>query len=98
MNQVPSFYAIIPAYVRYSEALEPLAKLFYGDVSSLCNQDGYCLFCAEYFAGLYGVNAKTVNRWVKSLADENFIKIKKQKKGSETEVKIYINHQKEKKI
>ena len=38
----PGYWAVIPAEVRYDDALPANAKLLYGEISSLCDQKGYC--------------------------------------------------------
>jgi DNA-binding MarR family transcriptional regulator len=71
-----SYYAVIPADVRYSKALKPMAKLLYGEISSLCNQEGYCWASNKYFADLYELSVENVSRLIKSLIKEGFIESK----------------------
>ncbi len=68
----PSYYAIIPADVRYSN-IPANAKLLYGEITALCNKEGYCWASNNYFAKLYKVNPTTISAWVKNLRDEGFI-------------------------
>jgi len=62
-----SYYAIIPASVRYDNRLCPNAKLLYGEITALCNEKGYCWATNSYFSGLYGVSNRSVVNWVNSL-------------------------------
>ena len=69
----PSYYAIIPADVRYSD-IQPNAKLLYGEITALANKDGYCWATNSYFAELYGVAITTVSEWIKNLTEKGFIR------------------------
>lgn len=73
MAEAPSYYAIIPANVRYDQNLPGKAILLYGEITALCNQKGYCWASDDYFAKLYGVTKMTVQNWLKSLERENYI-------------------------
>ncbi len=85
-----NFYAIIPANVRYNKELEPNAKLLYGEVTALCNEKGYCWANNGYFAQLYGVDERTIRRWLQALKEKNFIDIELEKQGMETTRKIWL--------
>lgn len=71
----PSYYAIIPANVRYDTEISPNAKLLYGEITALCNQKGFCWATNEYFSKLYGVSDRTIRTLLKQLQDKNYIKI-----------------------
>lgn len=73
MAEAPSYYAIIPADVRYDQNLPGKAILLYGEITALCNQKGYCWASNDYFAKLYGVNSKSIQRWIKNLEDQGYI-------------------------
>jgi hypothetical protein len=75
MEQLKSYYAIIPAEVRYDEDLPPNAKLLYGEITSLCNEKGYCWASNQYFADLYKVSKITVSRWISTLNKKGYITI-----------------------
>lgn len=68
-----SYYAIIPANVRYDKDLAPNAKLLYGEITSLCSEKGYCWASNQYFAELYGVSVLSVKRWVNSLVTKGYV-------------------------
>ncbi|GGP17279.1 conserved phage C-terminal domain-containing protein [Oceanobacillus neutriphilus] len=68
-----SYYAIIPANIRYDSTLPPNAKLLYGEITALCNEKGYCWASDSYFAELYKVNKSTIQRWFKQLEDGGYI-------------------------
>ena len=68
-----SYYAVIPANVRYDENLPPNAKLLYGEITALCNAEGYCWASNKYFAELYEVSPITISRWINILASRGYI-------------------------
>lgn len=69
------YYAIIPADVRYSSKLSPNAKLLYGEITALCNREGFCWSSNKYFADLYKVDSGTISRWVSQLIKAEFIRV-----------------------
>jgi hypothetical protein len=70
----PSYYAVIPANVRYSTDIPPNAKLLYGEITALCGKSGFCWATNLYFADLYGVTQQTVSEWVAKLCRAGFIR------------------------
>lgn len=87
----PNFFAIIPANVRYDENLKPNAKLLYGELTALCNRDGFCWAGNDYFAGLYKVDNKTISRWISQLVSGCYISIEILK-SSGNKRKIFISN------
>jgi Mn-dependent DtxR family transcriptional regulator len=86
----PSYYAIIPAEVRYSD-LKANAKLLYGEITALSSKEGYCFATNRYFADLYNVTKNTVSLWVSQLHKKGFISVELIKKGEQiTERRIGI--------
>ena len=72
-EQQRSYYAIIPANVRYDKDLAPNAKLLYGEITALCNEKGYCWATNQYFAELYNVSDRTIKNWISQLTDKGYI-------------------------
>ena len=70
----PTYWAIIPANVRYSK-LKANAKLLYGEISALTNKEGYCWASNNYFAELYGVSKNTISLWINQLKNHGFIHV-----------------------
>lgn len=68
-----SYYAILPANVRYDSKLTPNAKLLYAEITALCNEKGYCWASNDYFAQLYGVSKKSVSAWINQLISEGYL-------------------------
>lgn len=71
-NQI-SYYAVIPATVRYDKKLKPSEKLMYGEITSLTNTKGYCFASNRYFANLYNVTTHTVSQWITHLEKLGYI-------------------------
>lgn len=71
----PSYYAVIPANVRYDERLKANEKLLYGELTALSQKDGFAFASNGYFAKLYKVAKTTVSEWLKDLQDCGYIKI-----------------------
>lgn len=82
-NELPSYYAIIPATVRYDNSLKSGEKLLYSEITALANKNGYCFAQNKYFAELYNVTLVTVSRWIFHLKKLKYIEteiIKNEKK------------------
>lgn len=85
----PSYYAIIPADVRYDVALSPNSKLLYGEITALSSSAGYCWSGNLYFSELYAVSTRTIQRWLKELSAAGHIFVDvNESRGNER--KIYL--------
>jgi hypothetical protein len=73
MRERPSYYAVIPANVRYAKGLSANAKLLYGEITALCSKEGYCWAGNQYFAGLYDTTARTARNWINELKEGGYI-------------------------
>lgn len=85
----PGYYAVIPAEVRYSK-IPANAKLLYGEITALCQKEGFCWASDSYFSELYGVGRQAANRWVKTLERQGFIKIETTRDATGTKRKLYL--------
>jgi len=72
-NEEPSYYAIIPASVRYDGSLQQGAKLLYGEISALTDESGLCWTSNSYFANLYHVSTTTIQNWLRVLEECKYI-------------------------
>lgn len=66
MKEKPTYFAVIPADVRYAE-ISANSKLLYGEITALTSKEGFCWASNAYFAKLYGTTQKTVSRWIQEL-------------------------------
>ena len=57
-----TYYAVIPAYVRYDKDLTPNAKLMFGELTALSNDKGYCYASNKYFSELYQVSTVSISK------------------------------------
>lgn len=78
----PNYYAVIPANVRYDSELTPNAKLLYGEITSLCDREGYCWATNNYFSKLYKTSDKTITRNLNLLEQKGYINIFYHLKGA----------------
>ena len=91
MKEKKSYYAIIPADIRYDKRLKPNAKLLYGEITALCNERGYCWAMNTYFADLYEVKKETISRWIAQLKEFEYITVNHIKgDGNDKIIKRYI--------
>ena len=72
-NEKPSYYAIIPANVRYDRRLKANEKLMYGEIVCLSNKNGYCFASNKYFSELYEVTPQAISGWIKNLEKCGYI-------------------------
>ena len=86
-----TYYAVIPAHIRYDNELTPNAKLMYGELTALSNERGYCYATNNYFAQLYNVSKVSISKWINQLKDKGYIKVKLKYENKQIiERKIYI--------
>ena len=91
-NEKPSFYAILPAYVRYEKRLKPAERLLFAEISALTNKLGYCTALNGYFAELYGIEKATVSRWISHLSKLGFLRLEMVYEGKQIKGrKIWID-------
>lgn len=72
----PSYFAVIPASVRYDERLKPSEKILYAEITALINIKGYCYATNQYFSKLYGVHKNSISIWINNLIKCGYLKVK----------------------
>ena len=91
-NEKPSFYAILPAYVRYEKRLKPAERLLFAEISALTNKFGYCTASNGYFAELYETRKETVSKWISHLSELGFLRLEMVYEGKQIKGrKIWID-------
>jgi hypothetical protein len=74
-KEQPSYYAIIPADVRYNKKLSANAKLLYAEITALTNKNSYCWATNKYFGDLYGLSKDRISHLVSDLVDQKLIHV-----------------------
>ena len=92
INEKPSFYAVLPAYVRYEKRLKPAERLIFAEISALTNKFGYCTASNGYFADLYETRKETVSKWISHLSELGFLRLEMVYEGKQIKGrKIWID-------
>ena len=68
-----TYYAIIPSRVRYDKELSANEKLLYGEITALASKGGLCWATNKYFSELYGVESRTIRRWIEHLVERGYV-------------------------
>jgi len=79
----PSYFAIIPAKVRYDSKLTNSQKIMFGEITALANKRGYCNASNTYFSKLYSVDPSTISKWVKGLQGQGYIELEYTREGKQ---------------
>ncbi len=90
-KSTPSYYAIVPAFVRYNKSLTYLEKILYGELTALSNKFGYCYATNAYFSENFGNSDRTIQRSLSHLTELGFISVINEIGAIGTNRKIYIN-------
>lgn len=93
LTERPSYYAIIPANVRYDKSLSPNAKLLYSEITALLNFKNRCFASNAYFGRLYCISDVQVSRLIKQLIDAGhvFSEMEITSKGTQRLIKLALN-------
>lgn len=74
------YFLIIPAYIADDSDIPAAAKLFYGRLTQLTSQQGYCWASNDYLAQLCYVSPREIQRWLLKLKEKNYISIEMSEK------------------
>lgn len=90
-EMIKSYYAIIPANIRYDNNLTANEKLLYCEFTALSNEKGFCWPSNDYFADLYKVSDRSVSRWISNLTKKGYIVVSfSYKPGTREIIRRYI--------
>ena len=84
--ETPGYFAILTASVRYDNRLKAAEKIFYAEITALANAEGYCYASNAYFANLYNVDNRTIQRWLSNLSKYGYIRITNRMDTSEADM------------
>ena len=92
MEEKLSYYVVIPMPIYDDETLKDSAKLLYGLISSLINEEGYCFASNEYLAKKRKTTPQNISRLLNELEKKEYIVIIYLRDGAIIKNrKIYIN-------
>ena len=79
----PGYYAILPASVRYDDRLRANGKLLYAEITALAGKTGVCWADVPYFAKLYKVTERCINKLLAQLEEYGYIKLDIAQQGNQ---------------
>ena len=92
MEEIQSYYVVIPTIIFEDENLKDSSKLLYGLISTLINKNGYCYAGNEYLANKRKTTPQNISRLLKELEERKYIIIEYLRDGAIVKNrKIYIN-------
>ena len=71
--QLPSFYTVTPAYIRYDKDLTDFDKVMYGEIVALTNANNYCWATNKYFVKVFGKAERTIKYSIARLIKQGHI-------------------------
>jgi DNA-binding PadR family transcriptional regulator len=89
MKIKPSYYAILPAEVRYDNNLTEFEKILFSEITALADKNGYCFASNTYFADLYGKTHNHISYCISKLNDSGYITVSVEQDKGNTR-KIYL--------
>lgn len=71
--EMPSYYAILPASIRYDKEITDFGKIIYAEISALSNKFGFCTATNGHFAELYDKSESTISETISGLQKRKHI-------------------------
>jgi hypothetical protein len=73
VKEHPSFFAVLPAGIRYDGRLSEFQKLLFVEITALADKEGFCWAGNAYFARLYGKDKKRISKCIMQLKNAGYI-------------------------
>lgn len=92
MEEYGAYYIIIPAPIRHCKNLSTAAKLLYGEIAFKCHIHGFCWATNKFFADVMGVTERNIQRNIKELEINKFIKTSYEigDKGTQRKIRMIV--------
>jgi helix-turn-helix protein len=68
-----SYFAHIPGHILNNKKLSSVCKIFYAEITTLIQKEGYCWAQNNFFVKNFGKDKRTIQRWIDTLEKENMI-------------------------
>lgn len=78
--QLPSYFSVIPAEIRYDRKLSWFDKVLFSEIVALTTVKQYCYATNNWFSKVFGVSDVTITRSIKNLSSNGYIYIDIDKK------------------
>lgn len=80
-NEYPSYYTVIPSYIRYNKNLSYFEIVLYSEIVALSNKYGYSFASNTYFAKVFNKSTKTISRSINKMIKLNLLRVEIDKEG-----------------
>lgn len=76
MKEMPSYYSILTADIRYDTKLSWFEKVLFSEISALTNKTGECWASNKYFAEVFDQSERTITRSISTLKELGYVQLK----------------------
>tara|TARA_R100001443_G_scaffold20068_1_gene31933 strand:- start:7447 stop:8286 length:840 start_codon:yes stop_codon:yes gene_type:complete len=76
MKEMPSYYSILTADIRYDTKLSWFEKVLFSEISALTNKTGECWASNKYFAEVFDQSERTITRSISTLKELGYVELK----------------------
>jgi hypothetical protein len=90
ITEYPSYYTIIPSYIRYNKNLSYFEMILYSEIVALSNKFGFSFASNSYFAKVFNKSSKSISRSINKMVELKLLRAEIDKEGGNTR-KLYIN-------